>query len=281
MNSLFSKALYVITFISSALVFSIFLILAYLCFDLFSLNDFSNFFSFTWNVQEEKYGILLALFGSFFISFIAVVLAFIFSFSLSSLIYLNEQNIISIFLEKTILLMAAVPTVIYAFAALFTFFPFISSNIKEGASLSILLASLVLSLILIPTMSLIFLNTFRLKKRRFEKTCLTLALSHDEFFFKFILRNSSSEILSGIILSSARALGDTMIVLMLAGNALAFPESLFDSGRSLSSHIALIFANDYESMAFKAIFLCAFLLLCSNFFLLLSIKYIKRRIIIV
>lgn len=277
MNNLFQKALFILTFISSAFVFCIFFLIFYLCTDLFNSDFFSNFFILSWNVGEGKFGILLPLIGTLIISSLALILAFIFSFSLCSFIFLNKIKFINIFLEKSILMMSSVPTVIYAFAALFTFVPFVSTHINPSSTLSILVSFITLSLLLIPTMSLVFLNIFYSLNKKYKKTCLTLGLNEEQFFYAFILRKSPAYMSVGIILAMARAIGDTMIVLMLAGNALAMPHSIFDPARSLTSHIALIFANDYNSLSFKAIFLCAFLLLSSNFILIIIIKFIKKR----
>ncbi|MDA7848046.1 ABC transporter permease subunit [Sulfurospirillum sp.] len=247
-----------------------------MCFDLFSLSDISNFLSLDWNVQKEQYGIVTMLFTTLLISFLALFIAFIFSFSICSTIFLTKNRVLSFFLEKTVLLMSAIPTIIYAFAALFTIVPFIS-NYKPSSTLSIFVASIVLSLLLIPTMSLIFLNIFRILAKKYQTTCMNLGFSYDDFFFKFVIKNSYKNLTEGVILALSRAVGDTMIALMLAGNALSFPTSIFDSARTLTSHIALIFANDYDSMAFRAIFLCAFLLLSSNFFMIVIIKYIRVK----
>jgi len=267
----------VLTSISSAFVFCIFLLLTYLCYDLFDSNLISNFFGTIWSVEEEKYGIIFPFLGTLLISILSLIIAFIFSFSICSYIFLNKYEIINIFLEKSMLLMASVPTVIYAFAALFTFVPFVSTYINESSTLSILVASITLSLLLIPTMGLLFLNSFKTISSKYQGSCMHLGVSKEQFFYQFVLKKSIPQMLSAIILAMARAIGDTMIVLMLAGNSLSMPNSIFDSARSLTSHIALIFANDYGSLSFKAIFLCAFLLLCSNFILILSIKYIQRR----
>ncbi|MFV0561717.1 PstC family ABC transporter permease [Malaciobacter mytili] len=258
------------------MVFCIFFLIIYLCIDIFTINELKEFFSLTWSIEDKKYGILVPLLGSFIISFLALILGFIFSFSLSSIIFLANSKFIKLFLEKTVLLMATIPTVIYAFSALFIFVPFIS-YFKPSSTLSILVASVVLSLLLIPTMSLIFLNIFNTLAQKYMKCCLNLSLSKEEFFFSFVIKNSTYHLAQGFLLAITRALGDTMVVLMLAGNALFLPSSIFHSTRSLTSHIALIFANDFESMAFKAIFLCALLLLSSNFILILIIRKIKAN----
>lgn len=274
MNNLFSKGLFTLTLISSLLVFCIFFLIFYLCVELFSFEEIKAFLTLTWSIEEEKYGLLVPLFGSLFISFIALIFGFIFSFCLASTIFLTKSKLLKFFLEKSILLMATVPTVIYAFSALFIFVPFIS-HFKPSSTLSILVASVVLSLLLIPTMALIFLNIFNSLEQKYMKLCLNLSFSKEQFFFSFVIKNSTHQLAQGFLLATTRALGDTMIILMLAGNALAFPSSVFDSTRSLTSHIALIFANDFDSMAFKAIFLCALLLLSSNFILILIIRRIR------
>ena len=72
-------------------------------------------------------------------------------------------------------------------------------------------------------------------------------------------------------------MGDTLIALMLAGNALAIPHSLLDSARTLTAHIALINANDYESIAFKAIFLSALLLFVFTCSMVLAIRLVHKK----
>ena len=183
-NRIFSKLLLLFTFLSSGLVLTIFVLLAYLCIDLFTLSDMGNFFSFDWDVEKEKFGIATMLFTTLVVSFLALSLAFVFSFSISCIVFLSKCRVVSAFLEKTILLMSAVPTIIYAFTALFTIVPFISEY-KPSSTLSILVASVVLSLLLIPTMSLIFLNIFKILAKKYQTVCMNLGLSKDEFFSKY------------------------------------------------------------------------------------------------
>jgi phosphate transport system permease protein len=63
-------------------------------------------------------------------------------------------------------------------------------------------------------------------------------------------------ILAGLVLGFGRAVGDTMIALMLAGNAVAPPASLLDAARTLTAHIALIIAADFDSLEFRTLFIC-------------------------
>lgn len=63
-------------------------------------------------------------------------------------------------------------------------------------------------------------------------------------------------VINGILLGFGRAMGDTMVSLMLAGNSTAMPEAVTDSARTLTAHIALVLAFDFDSMEFKSIFVC-------------------------
>ncbi len=84
-------------------------------------------------------------------------------------------------------------------------------------------------------------------------------------------------LLIGILLALGRAIGDTLIALMLAGNATAVPESLLDSARTLTAHIALVIAADYESLEFKSIFLCGMLLYLFTTFFTLIVRFFGTR----
>ena len=65
---------------------------------------------------------------------------------------------------------------------------------------------------------------------------------------------------AGIIMGLGRAMGDTLISLMLAGNSISVPHAAVDSGRTLTAHIALVIAADFSSMEFKSIFACGLVL---------------------
>ena len=79
-------------------------------------------------------------------------------------------------------------------------------------------------------------------------------------FIFVILPQSWRGLVNGTILALGRAVGDTLIALMIAGNSVATPSSVLDSARTLTAHIALIIAADFDSLEFKTIFACGILL---------------------
>lgn len=180
-------------------------------------------------------------------------------------------------LESIIVLLCGVPTVLYAFGALFLIVPFINEYIAGGKGLSIFSASFVLSFVILPTMSVMFLNAFRSLPKSYKNAGLSLGASPQELFFCMVLPLVKVEMMGAVIFGFARAVGDTLIALMLAGNALHIPHSLLDSARTLTAHIALINANDYESIAFKAIFLSALLLFIFTWCVVLLVRLMQKK----
>lgn len=84
-------------------------------------------------------------------------------------------------------------------------------------------------------------------------------------------------IVTGTVLAFGRAVGDTLIALMIAGNAVQRPDSLLDSARTLTSHIALVSAADFASMEFKSIFVCGTVLYLITTIVIVFARIVERN----
>lgn len=277
MGTFFKLGLVVSTVITSSFVFAILAFLLYFASPLFHVELFFDFFTLRWDEKAQLYGLLPMILGTLYISFLATLFATVMSVSLASLIDSFLPKKIARFLETIIVLLCGVPTVLYAFGALFLIVPFINTFIAEGKGLSIISASFVLSFVVLPTMSVMVLNAFRSLPPSYKNAALGLGASAQECFFYLVVPYAKQEMFNAIIFGFARAVGDTLIALMLAGNALSIPHSLFDSARTLTAHIALINANDYESIAFKAIFLSALLLFIFTCSVVLLVRLMQKK----
>ena len=276
MYHLFNFGLVISIFITSSLVLFILFFLIYFSFPLLTSGHFLDFFILMWNEQKNLYGLMPMILGTIYISILATLIATIMSFSFASLMaFFIPKNITNI-LNKFMLFISGVPTVLYAFIAIFLLVPWLN-DILDGQGFSILTASFVLSFVVLPTMTIILFNTFNSTSKKTILAAKSLGATNEDIFFDLILKTSKKGILSAIILGFARAVGDTMIALMIAGNSLKIPNSILDSARTLTSHIALINASDYESTAFKAIFLCGLLLLVFSFLTVVSLKLINKE----
>ena len=262
--------------LTSSLVFFILAFLIYFSLPLFDATLFFDFFTFKWDVRAECYGLMPMILGTLYISLLATLLATLSSFSIASLIALFLPKKLSFWLEKLLLLLSGVPTVLYAFAALFLLVPWMNDYLN-GTGLSIASASFVLSFVVLPTMGIMMLSAMRSIPKEHLFAAMRLGATKEDLFFELILPRIKKEILGAIIYGFARAVGDTLIALMLAGNALNVPHHLLDSARTLTAHIALINANDYESIAFKAIFLCALLLFIFTLLVVGGVKLLYRK----
>ena len=276
MYFLFNFGLVISVFITSSLILLIAIFLIYFSFPLITSGNFFDFFSLKWDEKNNLFGLLPMILGTIYISVLATIFASIMSFSFASLMaFFLPKNSINL-LNKFMLFLSGVPTVLYAFIAIFLLVPWLN-DILDGQGFSILTASFVLSFVILPTMTIILFNTFNSTFKKIVFAAKSLGATKEDIFFDIVLKNSKKGILSAIILGFARAVGDTMIALMIAGNSLKIPNSILDSARILTSHIALINANDYESTTFKAIFLCGLLLLIFSFLTVSSLKIINKE----
>lgn len=276
MHFLFNFGLVISVFITSSLILFILLFLIYFSFPLIVSGNFLEFFTFKWDELNDSYGLLPMILGTIYISVLATLFAFIMSFSFASVMAFFLPKNISNILNKFILFLSGVPTVLYAFIAIFLLVPWLN-DILDGKGFSILTASFVLSFVALPTITIILFNTFISSSKKTILAAKSLGATKEDIFFDLVLKTSKKGILSALIFGFARAVGDTMIALMIAGNTLKIPHSILDSARTLTAHIALINASDYESIAFKAIFICGLLLFLFSFFLVASLKILNKE----
>jgi len=173
--------------------------------------------------------------------------------------------------------MTGVPTVIYGFVGIFLLVPLMRDFLNAGSGMCVLSAALMLSLLVSPTMILLFCDSFARVPKSYGDAILAMGGTQVQKFLYIIVPNSKSGIITGITLAMGRALGDTLIALMIAGNAVQIPGSPLDSTRTLTSHIALVFAADYNSPEFQAIFACAVVLYLFSSILALIVNFIHVR----
>ncbi len=139
--------------------------------------------------------------------------------------------------RRLIELLAGIPSVVYGFWGLTTLAPLIASLHPPGVSL--LTAIVVLALMILPTIALTVDAALISVPDAYHKGAMALGLSRWCMITGVILPAAQSGITSGIMLGAGRAMGETMAVLMVAGNVVQHPHSIFDSVRTLTANIAL------------------------------------------
>lgn len=274
-NFFFLSALF-----SALATFSIFAFLFILGLPLFSGGHFLAIITGQWAPHLGHFGIYPMIVGTLAISLLSLVFAFPLSLGCAILISVVGKGIVSRLLRKIVEMMTGVPTVIYGFVGIFLLVPLVREIFESGSGMCVLTAALMLALLVSPTMILLFCDSFERVPRSYGDAVLAVGGTEIQKFLYVTLPNSRSGIIIGFTLSLGRALGDTLIALMIAGNAVQVPGSPLDSARTLTSHIALIFAADYNSMEFKAIFACGIFLYLFTTILVLAVRLVgnKRKV---
>lgn len=144
---------------------------------------------------------------------------------------------LSVVFRRLIMLLAGIPSVVYGLWGLTVLVPLIASVAPPGASL--LAAILILAMMILPTVALTSEAALRVVPISYWQGGQALGLSAQTILLKIAMPAASRGILAGVLLATTRALGETMAVLMVAGNVVQMPGSIFDSVRVLTANIAL------------------------------------------
>jgi len=199
---------------------------------------FNFIFGMTWAPSMGEYGIFPMIIGSLSVTFGAVVLGV--PVGICCAIFLAEFAPVTLrnLFRPAIQLLAGIPSVVYGFWGLIFIVPFIRDHLG-GPGLSILAASIILAIMILPTVISISEVSILALPRQYKEGALALGMTHWQTIFYVVLPASKSGIVAGIILGIGRAIGETMAVIMVVGNATAIPTSILDPVRTLTTNIGI------------------------------------------
>lgn len=242
------------------LTVAVFGMMLYLGWPLLSSGQFVVLLTQEWLPGQEKYGIYPMLAGSFTIAVLALCLSLPISLGTAFIATTLAPRRLRKAVMVMVRFMAGIPTVIYGFVAIFVLVPFMREQLSGGSGFNILTASIVLALLIAPTMIVFFVNGLGNVAKNYCLAVDALGGSPVQKLLYLQLPQAWPTVISGVIMGFGRAMGDTLISLMLAGNSIAVPQAVSDSGRTLTAHIALVIAADFASMEFRSIFACGLVL---------------------
>lgn len=178
-------------------------------------------------------------------------------------------------LRSAVNLMAGIPSVVYGFFGLVVLVPFIR-EVFGGRGMSVLTASVLLGLMILPTIISVSETSIRAVPESYYEGGLALGASHERSVFFTVLPAAKSGIFAGVVLGIGRAVGETMAVMMVAGNQAVIPGSLLSGVRTLTTNIVLEmgYSTDLhrEALIGTAVVLFLFILIIN-----LSLSLFKRR----
>jgi phosphate transport system permease protein len=136
-------------------------------------------------------------------------------------------------------LLAGIPSVVYGFFGLIIIVPLIQQIFNVPAGNTILAGIIVLGVMILPTVITVSETSIRAVPRTYKEGSLALGASKIYTIFKLLVPAARSGIMTGVILGIGRALGETMAIIMVMGNAPAMPGSILESARTLTANIAI------------------------------------------
>ncbi len=271
LTDIYMFAIYLATVIAFLGICSLFIMLGIFALPVFLQHGSGSPFSWIWEPASEQFGILPMLIGSLLLSFSSILLAFPFALAICGWLVAIGRGRFLKFVKSIIYFMTAIPTVVYGFVAVFLLTPLIREALG-GAGMCWLSATLMLTILILPTMVLVMYSGIQTKIEQLCPDALALGFTKLDLLWTFVLPQAKKTLLAATLLGLGRAMGDTLLPLMLAGNATQIPQQLTDSLRTLSAHMALVTANEVGGGAYNSLFAAGFLLLLINAVLSISAR---------
>ena len=228
-----------------------------------------------WKPGNDIYGILPMILGSLYVTAGAIIIGV--PIGLLTAVFLAKfcpKGLYKI-LKPATELMAGVPSVVYGFFGLVVLVPLVQ-NIFGVAGNTMLTASVLLGIMILPTIIGVSESAIRAVPDSYYEGSLALGASHERSVFFATLPAARSGILAGVVLGTGRAIGETMAVVMVAGNKPRMPQGLLDGVRTMTANIVMEmgYATDLhrEALIATAVVLFVFILIINVTFSLLRRK---------
>lgn len=229
----------------------------------YSFIDF--IFGSEWVPSEDKFGIFPMIVASLFATGGALVIGV--PVGLFTAIFLAEiaPKSVAKILSPAIQLLAGIPSVLYGVFGLAVIVPFLQNNLGLARGQSLLAVIIVLAIMMLPTIVTVAETAIRAVPKTYREGSMALGASQIGTIFKVVVPAAKSGIMAAVVLGLGRAIGETMAVILVAGNSLIIPTSLTDSVRPLTTNIALemgyAFGTHQEMLFATGIVLFSFILL--------------------
>jgi phosphate transport system permease protein len=244
-----------------------------------------------WDPVNDKYGALIAIVGTLATSLIALMIAFPVSFGIA--LFLTE--ICPVWLRRpmgtAVELLAGVPSIIYGMWGLFVFAPLFADYVQPFLKntlghlpmvgglfsgpmmgIGILTAGLILAVMIIPFISSVMRDVFEIVPDVLKESAYAVGCTKWEVVRKIVLPYTKTGVVGGVMLGLGRALGETMAVTFVIGNANKLSWSLFSAGNSIASTLANEFAEAESPLHMSSLFALALILFAITFIVLSAAK---------
>lgn len=278
-NKFFKYTVYIFTLFTILLLLTLIVFLYNQSLPFFLKNNFLKFiFGRVWDATEVSgsFGIFNILLASVFISILACIISLPIAIGTAIFIsfYTKKSRVILIWLIN---ILAGIPSIIYGFFGMIIIVKNIERIFKISAGESVLAGSIILSIMILPYFVSNLIETIELIKKKYQRDSDALGISKEFFIRKVVLKKLHFSILTGFMISFSRAIGETMAVMMVIGNAPIFPK-LLSKAQTIPSLIALeIGMSEVYSEHYYALFASGFILLILVLIINILLFIINRK----
>ena len=239
------------------------------------IGFFDFIFGQKWKPSNEVFGIFPMIIGSIYITAGAVIIGV--PIGILTAVYLARfcpEKLYKI-VKPAVDLLAGIPSVVYGFFGLCVIVPFVRNHIG-GDGNSILTASILLGFMILPTIINVSESSIRAVPEKYYQGALALGATHERSVFCTVVPAAKSGIMAGLVLGIGRAIGETMAVIMVAGNQARMPKGILEGIRTMTSNIVMEmgYATDLhrEALIATGVVLFVFILIINTLFSILKNK---------
>ncbi|WP_350295968.1 phosphate ABC transporter permease subunit PstC [Limnohabitans sp. Rim8] len=254
------------------------------------------FYTIEWDIINSKFGGLIAIFGTVVTATIAIVIALPLSFGIA--VFLTETCPMPLRrpLGTAIELLAAVPSIIYGMFGLFVFAPLFADYVQPAIAgsvgqipglgflftgafngIGILAAGLILAMMILPFIASVMRDVFEIVPPILKESAYALGCTTWEVVTNIVLPYTKTGVVGGVMLGLGRALGETMAVTFVIGNAHKLSPSLFSPGNSIASTLANEFGEAEPGLHYSSLFALGLALFLITLIVLSLAKWMLLR----
>lgn len=228
-----------------------------------------------WKPSNDLYGIFPMILGSIYVTAGAIIIGVPMGlFCAIFLAHFCPKKLYKI-VKPSIELLAGIPSIVYGFFGLVVLVPIMQNLFGENGK-GVLTASVLLGIMILPTIIGVAEAAIRAVPNMYYEGALALGITHEKSVFFTVLPAAKQGIFAGVVLGIGRAIGETMAVIMVAGNQAVIPTGLFSGVRTLTANIVMEmgYATDLhrDALMGTAVVLFVFILIIN-----LSFSLLKRR----
>lgn len=247
-----------------------------LTFSQVSLKEF--FFSTNWDPENEHYGALTFILGTLALTSLTMLISIPISVIIAVFLAEMTPKWLRNLLRPVLDLLVGIPSVVYGFLGLTVLIPWLRSLSGHDLADGLLAASIVLTIMVLPTISRISDDAISAVPNKYRDAAYALGANRFQTVIRVVLPAARGGIMYAVILGMARAIGETMAVVMVIGNTAQLPNSLFTPTAVLTSNIVMqISSVEFDSIWNYGLYMMGFILLAISLLMIVAVRVIQKK----